>query len=111
MLALMLALSVPPAPAPMVIQDATDLTAAGLEKLDGRVVRVRAESVSIPWEGKVALDGPAEDDWTAEWDREADGPVLLEGRLSVLHHKAGFTLGEWFPAFTGFRLRQARAAR
>src|SRR5579871_476561 len=59
MLALLLALSVPPYPAPVLIQDATLLTAAELEQLDGRVVRVRAESLHNAWEGVVGLDGPA----------------------------------------------------
>jgi hypothetical protein len=108
-LSMLLVVSVPARPAPVVIQDATYLTAAELEKLDGQVVRVRAESASAPFWGMVALDGPAEDDWTAEWDVWRDGPVLLEGRLSVVHHKAGFTLGEWFPGFVEFRLRKARA--
>src|SRR4051812_19403836 len=99
MLTLLLALSIPPARAPALVQDATGLTAAKLALLDWQVVRVRAESVSVPFRGMVALDGPAEEDWTAEWDHEADGPVLLEGRLSVLHHRAGFTLGEWFAGF------------
>jgi ubiquinone biosynthesis protein UbiJ len=95
----------------LLIQDATYLTAAELEKLDGRVVRVRAESASAPFWGMVALDGPKEEDWAAEWDHEADGPVLLEGRLSVLHHKPGFTLREWFPGFTEYRLLDTRVVR
>jgi hypothetical protein len=64
--ALALLLSVPPGPSPAQVQDATHLTAAELERLDGRVVRVRAESMHNAWEGLVGLDGPAADGWAAE---------------------------------------------
>ena len=108
---MLLALSIPARPVPVLIQDATFLTAAELEQLDGQVVRVRAEQLSVPFWGMVALDGPVVEDWTTEWDHEADGPVLLEGRLSVIHHRGGFTLGEWFPGFTECWLKKARTVR
>src|SRR4051812_35394506 len=111
MLALMLALSLPPRPRPALIQDATVLAAAELERLDGRVVRVRAESLHNAWEGIVGLDGPTTDGWAAEWDGGAEGPVMLEGRLSVLQHRAGFIGATWFPGFVEFRLTKARVVR
>jgi hypothetical protein len=45
-----LALFIPPTPPPVLIQGATCLSAAELEQIDGRVVRVRGV-VSVPYEG------------------------------------------------------------
>jgi uncharacterized lipoprotein YbaY len=113
MLPLLFCLSVPAAPAPQVVVDATDLPAAALADLHGRRVRYTADVVSsVSWDGLVSLDHPDDKlEVTAVVEAEVRATVTVEGTLLFIRHPPSVIGTSTFPAFTEVWIVRVRLIR